>query len=61
MTNLIIAVQLRPKEVKSEENAITYLNKYFGNVLGKNIRVRVFWGEATQFARQLRKHWKDMK
>ena len=59
MAKLIIAVQLRPTEVKSEEEAIQYLNKYFGNVLGNNIRVYVFWGEATEFARRLRKHWEE--
>jgi hypothetical protein len=57
MTNLIIAVQLRPKDVKSEDDAIRYLSKYFGSVLGQNIKVRVYWGDATEFARELRKHW----
>ena len=60
MTNLIIAVQLRPKDVKSEDDAIKYLNKYFGSVLGKDIKVRVYWGEATEFAKELRKHWEAM-
>ena len=60
MTHLIIAVQLRPKEVKSEEKAIEYLNKYFGNILGKNIKIRIFWGESTEFALQLRKHWEGV-
>jgi hypothetical protein len=57
MTNLIIAVQLRPRDVKSEDDAIRYLGKYFGSVLGKDIKVRVYWGEATEFAKELRKHW----
>jgi hypothetical protein len=57
MTNLIIAVQLRPTDVKSEDDAMEYLSKYFGSVLGKDIRVRVYWGEATEFAKALRKHW----
>jgi len=57
MTNLIIAVQLRPRDVTSEDDAIRYLSKYFGSVLGKDIRVRVFWGEASEFAKELRDHW----
>ena len=57
MTNLIVAVQLRPKDVTNEEAAIKYLSKYFGSVLGKDIRVRVFWGEAKEFAKELRDHW----
>lgn len=57
MTNLIIAVQLPPTDVTSEEDAIRYLNKYFGSVLGKDIRVRVYWGDITEFARELRNHW----
>jgi hypothetical protein len=60
MTNLIIAVQLRPKDVKSEKDAIRYLGKYFGSVLAKssNLNIRVYWGEATEFARELRKYWR---
>jgi hypothetical protein len=61
MTNLIIAVQLPPTDVKSEEDAIRYLSKYFGSVLGKDIRVRVYWGEITEFAKELRKHWEVTK
>jgi SIR2-like domain len=57
MTNLIIAVQLPPTDVKSQGDAIKYLGKYFGSVLGKDIRVRVYWGEITEFAKELRKHW----
>ncbi len=57
MTNLIIAVQLRPRDVTNVEDAIRYLSKYFGSVLGKNIKVRVFWGEASEFAKELRDHW----
>jgi|RhiMetdeSRZDD1v2_1073273.scaffolds.fasta_scaffold132671_1 SIR2-like protein len=56
-TSLIIAVQLRPRDVNSEANAMEYLSKYFGSVLGKNIRVRVYWGESTDFAKELRKRW----
>src|SRR5215469_8222801 len=61
MTNLIVAVQLRPKEVKNEDDAIKYLGKYFASVLGKstNLKVRVYWGEATDFAIELRKHWES--
>jgi hypothetical protein len=58
MTNLIIAVQLRPKDVKSEKDAVRYLGKYFGTILGtsSNLKVRVYWGEATEFAKELRKY-----
>lgn len=61
MTNLIIAVQLPPTDVKSESDAIKYLGKYFGSVLGKDIRVRVYWGEITEFAKELRKHWETAR
>jgi hypothetical protein len=61
MTNLIMAVQLRPTDVKNQEDAMRYLGKYFASILGGNIKVRVFWGEATEFARELRKHWEERK
>lgn len=60
MTNLIIAVQLPPTDVKNEQNAIKYLSKYFGSVLGKDIRVRVYWGDVNEFSRELKKHWEGM-
>lgn len=59
MSNLIIAVQLRPKDVQNEKNAVRYLGKYFGNILAKssNLKVRVYWGEIQEFTKELRKHW----
>src|SRR6476620_2994003 len=59
MANLIIAVQLRPNDVIDETNAIKYLRKYFGSILATsgNFKVRVYWGEATEFATELREHW----
>jgi SIR2-like protein len=59
MTNLIVAVQLRPTDVTNEKDAIQYLSKYFGSVLGEGIKVRVFWGEASEFAKELRDQWED--
>ena len=55
MTNLIIAVQLRPKDVKSEEDAIRYLGKYFGSVLGKDIKVRVLLGRGHRICQRTAK------
>jgi hypothetical protein len=59
MTNLIIAVQLRPKDVKNETDAVKYLGKYFGSILAgsSHLQVRVYWGEAADFAKELREHW----
>jgi hypothetical protein len=46
---------------ESEMLLVFQSNKYFGSVLGKstNLKVRVYWGEATEFAIELRKHWES--
>jgi hypothetical protein len=43
-----IAVQLP----RSEEGAVEYLNRYFGEM-----NVQVFWGTAREFVQQLRTRW----
>lgn len=51
-----ISVQLVPvKETASEEQrrgAEDYLNRYFDN-----LKIRIYWGTAKEFARDLREHW----
>jgi len=51
-----ISVQLSPlKETASAEqkkNAEEYLNRYF-----ENLKIRVYWGDAKAFAKELREHW----
>lgn len=51
-----ISVQLTPvKNTAPEEqrrSAEDYLNRYFGN-----LKIRVYWGTATEFAKELREHW----
>ena len=55
-----IAVQLPPGDLSGEETeqAKGYLDKYFDQI-GK-IKVRVYWGEARQFARELRERWEAL-
>jgi hypothetical protein len=52
-----IAVQFEPPAIdKSEagiQRAMDYLNKYFSTISNK-IEVRVYWGDARTFARELR-------
>jgi SIR2-like domain len=45
-----LTVQLRPEDVPSPEAAETYLDKYF-----EAMNVRVFWGDARDFLRELRR------
>jgi hypothetical protein len=49
-------VQLAPvKETASEEQrkaAEAYLNSYFDN-----LKIRVYWGTARQFSKELRERW----
>ncbi len=52
-----IAVQFAPPAVDKSENgvkrAMDYLDKYFSSISNK-VEVHVFWGDAHDFARQLR-------
>lgn len=56
-----VAVQLVPlPDEASEEDrqaAREYLNRYFEKV--EKIRVRVFWGKASEFAEELRLRWEE--
>jgi SIR2-like domain len=51
---LSLAVQLPPDEGSEEERSNTqaYLNQYFGNV-----KVKVYWGKADDFVRELQERW----
>lgn len=50
-----ISVQLPPPvSAKRQEVALNFLNRYFGEM-----DVRVYWGECSQFAAELRRRWND--
>jgi hypothetical protein len=53
-----IAVQLEPPAADKSERGVAqareYLDSYFAKI--QKIKVRVYWGEAREFARELRKH-----
>jgi hypothetical protein len=53
-----IAVQLPPDRLSGEEmeQAQGYLDQYLGTI-GKIRKVHYYWGEARQFARELRERW----
>jgi hypothetical protein len=52
-----VAVQLPPGELKGIEVERTqeYLDKYFDQI--QKIKVSVYWGDARQFAQELRERW----
>ena len=55
----MIAVQLPPDELIGEEEqkikrALNYLDQYYANI--QQIKVKVYWGDARQFAKELREH-----
>ncbi len=58
-----IAVQLAPKLQKTkpqeQKKAIEYLNSYFSSPQGFN--VRIFWGTASEFAKELRQRLENSK
>jgi hypothetical protein len=51
-----ISVQLSPLKNKASDeqkrSAEQYLNSYFSK-----LDIRVYWGDARDFARELREHW----
>ncbi len=50
-----VAVQLLP-DVAQPVSAQAYLNKYFGDM-----KIRVYWGTAKEFALELRERWRKFK
>lgn len=59
--NTHIAVQLEPsnapgRPLEKAQNAINYLNSYFGNA-----KIKVYWGTCQQFCDDLRTHWEAFK
>jgi len=59
--NTHIAVQLEPsnapgRPLQNAQNAIEYLNSYFGNA-----KIKVYWGTCQQFCHDLRTHWEAFK
>lgn len=53
-----IAIQLPPEDVRQgyEQQAQDFLERYFEKIQAVN-KVRVFWGDVTQFSAELRQHW----
>ena len=56
-----IAVQLEPcnapgRPLQNAQNAINYLNSYFGNA-----RIKIYWGTCQDFCHDLRMHWEAFK
>jgi len=56
-----VAVQLPPDDLTGEElkRALNYLDQYYANI--QHIKVRVYWGNAQQFAKELRERWETFK
>lgn len=54
-----IAVQLPPQGLTEDqkEQAKTYLDQYFDQI--QRIKVNVYWGDARQFAGELRERWES--
>jgi hypothetical protein len=51
-----IAVQLPPSLTEEKRvKALQYLDDYTKNMF----KVRVYWGDAAQFAKELRKRWEE--
>jgi SIR2-like domain len=56
-----IAVQLEPcnapgSPLQNTENAINYLNSYFGSA-----KIKVYWGTCQEFCHELRTRWETFK
>jgi hypothetical protein len=62
LTYPAMAVQLRPDILseKDVDKAIKYLQKYFGNI-PKIPKVKVYWGTARDFSRELRERWEKFR
>ena len=62
LTYPAMAVQLRPDILneKDVEKAIKYLQKYFGNI-PKIPKVKVYWGTAREFSRELKERWEKFR
>ncbi len=58
LRRLSVTVQMKPPEDHSgdEKAAEDYLTDYF-----KDLKVRVYWGTATQFAKELRDRWRKFR
>jgi hypothetical protein len=58
-----IAVQLEPKAVdgtpEGRERALKYLRDYFEKI--QTVKVRVYWGDAKDFGRELSERWRDYR
>jgi hypothetical protein len=60
---LSVAIQLPPMDVKDGDDAMQraqdYLGKYFSEI--QQLKLVVYWGDARQFAEELRQRWGDYK
>lgn len=61
LTYPAMAVQLPPDNLNEESlgKAIRYLSKYFGNI--PKIKVKVYWGKANEFSKELRERWEKFR
>lgn len=57
LTYPAMAVQLPPDNLNKDDidKAIGYLHKYFGNI--PKIKVKIYWGTAKEFSKELRERW----
>ncbi len=62
LTYPAIAVQLRPDALNESnlDKTIKYLQKYFGNI-PKIPKVKVYWGTAREFSRELKERWEKFR
>jgi hypothetical protein len=44
------------RPLQNAQNAINYLNSYFGNA-----RIKIYWGTCQDFCHDLRMHWEAFK
>ena len=53
---LSVAIQLRPSDLAQpdEERALNFLNQYF-----EDLKIKVFWGTAEEFAAELWRRWNN--
>jgi SIR2-like domain len=61
LTYPAMAVQLRPDNLNEEnlDKAIRYLHKYFRNI--PKIKVKIYWGTAREFSKELRQRWEKFR
>ena len=61
MTSIAVQLDPSPEDATAERRAAaqTYLNGYFEQI--QTIKVRLYWGDARDFARELRERWEAFR